>query len=829
MTKSRLPFSMIGAAAVLRQRLLLGSALAALCAGAVPAAGQTYVGNDFSAGTSLLTALQSDGYKDNVAPFVILQEYNSSGPATSGAIFTSAGTVNDVSFYGGFSGGGKYDFTVYALALDSSNAAKNQQTFTVVGDETFSGTVASQGAHTLSADFSVGAEDYLAFSGIGPFYPQQPNDAVGSDATYESSPNTNTATPPSAGQTFTVGANGGSATYNYISDIHSNQGRSYGIGVDYTPVAPPKTYWLNSASLGQTNLSWSNAGGTQRNWVDQTAAVTTPPTPGGNVFIGPLTGANASGPTVVNFDAATDPKVNSLTIDSNNPYAGGKLVEFTQPAYSQISLTSGSEMIGMSGPAEYLQFGGVNNVTGALTIGGFGTYDQFGTLNASSITVNPGGTFLFDGGTTTFTSFTNYGSVGPGSSSSAEEVIAGRATSTFTQLSGVNEAEQLGVGNAANTSGVYSLQGGLLQVTDNESIGQNGFGKFIQSGNSTNSINGQTGTLNVSGANLRSVVAGAQSTPTSYLLQGGTLTAVEENIDGVNPSAPGPGYFLQTGGTNNAGSLGVLTNGTYILRSGALFVSGGLAVDGTVTQNGIYSIAQYGIFSMYGGTAVVNNNLDNSGEVTISGAGVTLVVDGNVNNSADLWIQNGAILDPALTTSSAGTIGGTGTIVGPVKVTGGAVIADNLHIEGAYNQTGGIITFDIDPDGKGGFLESSLVFDPGDVVSITGTKIVFDFLDGANPLTFFKSGAFNLDAFFAESDGSLFSSDFNLESLFAGDTFATNMRGFGIAGFGADGAIALAESSAVPEPSTWVMMLLGFAGLGFASWRASHKTGFGRI
>ena len=29
--------------------------------------------------------------------------------------------------------------------------------------------------------------------------------------------------------------------------------------------------------------------------------------------------------------------------------------------------------------------------------------------------------------------------------------------------------------------------------------------------------------------------------------------------------------------------------------------------------------------------------------------------------------------------------------------------------------------------------------------------------------------------------------------------------------------------SGVPEPSTWAMMLLGFAGLGFAGYRASRK------
>ncbi len=29
--------------------------------------------------------------------------------------------------------------------------------------------------------------------------------------------------------------------------------------------------------------------------------------------------------------------------------------------------------------------------------------------------------------------------------------------------------------------------------------------------------------------------------------------------------------------------------------------------------------------------------------------------------------------------------------------------------------------------------------------------------------------------------------------------------------------------AAVPEPSTWAMMLLGFAGLGFAGWRRARQ------
>jgi hypothetical protein len=54
-------------------------------------------------------------------------------------------------------------------------------------------------------------------------------------------------------------------------------------------------------------------------------------------------------------------------------------------------------------------------------------------------------------------------------------------------------------------------------------------------------------------------------------------------------------------------------------------------------------------------------------------------------------------------------------------------------------------------------------------------------------------------------------------------TFGYNLTADGSGGFGFD----LAVGGAVPEPSTWAMMLLGFAGLGFAGHRrarAGHAT-----
>jgi hypothetical protein len=808
------------------RRMLL--ALAALCAGVVPAAAQTYVGNDFAPGSSLYTSLQTIGAADQYQPFVILQEYSPSGPTTSGAIFGSAGTVNDVTFYGG----GNYDFTVYALALDSTNMAKNELTFSVVGDQTFFGDATTTGVQNLAASFSVGAGDYLAFSGIGPYYPQAANDAVGSDATYESSsepqtyPTSFTAIPPTAGQTFTVGAHGdSSATYQIVPNPFENQGRSYGVGVTYTSSAGE--VFLNSASLGGTSLSWSNKLG-QSNWVNVSGASTSPPAAGQDVFITNRTGAPVS-ETIMTFDAASDPKINSLTIDSAPGSGYSQFVELYQPTGT---LTTGSETIGTTGPAEHFLNGGVNNITSALIVSGSGIYNlEGGTLNTPTVSVN-GGYFFFNGGTANVTTFNLYsGTVASGTPATAAfptnvgnfgsgaEVISGAGTltpgapatitggETFNQTGGNNCTGALTVGSGAGQVGQYNLSGGTLIATA-ETIG----GGNLGASNTIVGNGGDAGVFVQSGSGTSNLVDAAVTVQwgSFYLMQGGSLdpTAIELTSAGSMFGQAGvAGSFTQTGGM--VIPLNVNDAGHYVLEGGQFLVAYDMQVVGV------------GSFFQAAGQATVEGNFTNTGYVTIANAGVTLAVGGTYSNSGTTLLR-GATLQAGSFLNTAGSIGGTGTLIGPVTVTGGTVQVgaspDTLHIEGDYSQTGGIITFDVDPDGKGGFLESDLLFDPGNSVSITGTKIVFDFLDGANPLAFFKSGDFNLDAFFKESDGSLFSNDFNLLSLFAGDTFATNMPGFGITGFGADGGVDVVQTS-IPEPSTWAMLIVGFAGLGFAGWR----------
>ena len=216
------------------------------------ACGQVYVGRDFADpptgtnanGEGLRLAEKSNGAPDADPPLVIMREYLAAGPAAAGATFCSAGTVNTVKYYGD----GSYDFTVYALSLVGSNPAQKEQTFTVVSEQTFTGDATVKGVHNLSADIAVGAGDFLAFAGIGPYLLQ--SDARGSDATYGSPslPNSFDAIPPTAGETFTVGVQGDKqAPYNYIP--FASPGRYYGIGVRYTPAVPADTLAVSDRSF----------------------------------------------------------------------------------------------------------------------------------------------------------------------------------------------------------------------------------------------------------------------------------------------------------------------------------------------------------------------------------------------------------------------------------------------------------------------------------------------------------------------------------------------------------------------------------------------------
>jgi PEP-CTERM motif len=59
-----------------------------------------------------------------------------------------------------------------------------------------------------------------------------------------------------------------------------------------------------------------------------------------------------------------------------------------------------------------------------------------------------------------------------------------------------------------------------------------------------------------------------------------------------------------------------------------------------------------------------------------------------------------------------------------------------------------------------------------------------------------------------------------------GSFFVADVLGTNSAGVRNTGIIDFALSSAVPEPSTWAMMILGFLGVGFVAYRRKNQAGF---
>ena len=125
----------------------------------------------------------------------------------------------------------------------------------------------------------------------------------------------------------------------------------------------------------------------------------------------------------------------------------------------------------------------------------------------------------------------------------------------------------------------------------------------------------------------------------------------------------------------------------------------------------------------------------------------------------------------------------------------------------------------------------------GDVDEYSGATGPFSF--GSGDFTGATTGAGDLvgvQALLAEPAGFIFvpkgyASDAPLSdtATYAGQSFATLGLAPGVYrysfGSGTDAdAFTVEVGAPVPEPSTWAMMLIGFAGLGFAGYRASRRT-----
>lgn len=513
-------------------------------------------------------------------------------------------------------------------------------------------------------------------------------------------------------------------------------------------------------------------------------------------------------------------------------------------------ITVGNAIIVRAGSSGGKMIDAINS-TGTSTLSGNITLDGSATLAATQ-----GGALALTGGSMNFAgstilSVTNSSAVSIGNQliTSGDALIAKRGSGTLTLSNASNYGDMrydlyggtlevgqvgnLGEASAFKANKIY-FDGGKLRATgdidfnsnNGITLGANGGTIDVDAGR-TLGLRGYINDINNTGVTLTKTGQGVLllNPGTSYDLSGTTLKVAEGILDTWNPTG-NLSATTELGGAATTGTFrftksdgAVTTDRNFLVNSGggridvavdALTVSGSISGSGTFTKDGAGSLTLTGTNSLSGATTV---------------AGGRLVVDGTLSQSA-VTVQSGATLGgsgsvSALTVASGGTLA-AGNSPGELTVTGNVIWSGGGSYDWEINSFPGVAGTNWDFLDIGG----SLTID-----ATAGNRFIIDVISllanntGGNATGFdaFTNYSFAI----ATAAGGIGAFDSSWFDVRAGNftnsmnpTGATAAGSWGVARSGNSILLnytaatgSLANATAIPEPSSASLILLGLAGV----------------